>query len=79
MPVAGPFSVHGIPDFICCWEGDFVAVETKAPGKLATLTAHQKRRIEQINSAGGYAVVVDSAEALEKMLTTWRSSRGSVR
>lgn len=79
MPVAGPFSVHGIPDFICCWDGEFVAIETKAPGKLAALTAHQKRRIDQINEAGGYAIAVDDAEELERMLTDWRSQRESVR
>ncbi len=76
MPVAGPFSTHGIPDFIGCWAGDFVAIEAKAPGKIGTLTVHQQRRIEQINEAGGYAIVVDDAEELERLLIDWRHTRG---
>lgn len=74
MPVAGPFAVHGIPDFICCWDGKFLAIEAKAPGKLATLTVHQKRKIEEIQSANGIAVVVDNIEDLEQVLKNERDS-----
>lgn len=74
MPVAGPFAVHGIPDFICCWDGKFLAIEAKAPGKLATLTVHQKRKIEEIQSANGIAVVVDNIEDLERVLENERNS-----
>lgn len=31
MPMQNGFGVVGIPDFICCWEGTFLAIETKAP------------------------------------------------
>jgi hypothetical protein len=79
MPVAGPFAVHGIPDFICCWGGDFIAIEAKAPGKLSNLTVHQQRKIEQINGAGGFAVAVDDAQELERLLTDWRQQRGGIR
>jgi hypothetical protein len=74
MPVAGPFAVHGIPDFICCWGGKFLAIEAKAPGKLATLTVHQKRKIEGIQAANGIAVVVDNVEDLERVLNNARDS-----
>jgi hypothetical protein len=73
MPVAGPFAVHGIPDFICCWEGAFLAIEAKAPGKLNHLTKHQRIKIDQIRDAGGFAVAVDDAAELEKLLTGWRT------
>lgn len=64
MPAANGFGKVGIPDFICCWRSYFLAVETKAPGKEKNLTENQKRRIEEIEEHGGYAVVVSSAEDL---------------
>jgi hypothetical protein len=76
MPVAGPFSPHGIPDFICCVPtvitpemvgqkvGLFVAIETKAPGKIKNTTPNQERVIEEINDHGGTAVVVDDVSQL---------------
>lgn len=75
MPVAGPYSVHGIPDFVCCWDGLFLAIEAKAPGKLANVTVHQQRKIDQINSAGGVAVAVDNVTSLKELLTHLRDER----
>ena len=66
MPAANGFGKAGIPDFIACYEGRFVAIETKAPGKIDNLTENQKARIEEIRRAGGVAVVVDSPLALEE-------------
>lgn len=68
MPVAGPFAVHGIPDFVCCWDGDFIGIETKAEGKIKNTTPHQDRVIKEINEHGGIAIVVDSIERLESEL-----------
>lgn len=64
MPVGGPYSIHGIPDFICCWHGWFIAIECKAPGKEKTLTANQDRQVNAINAAGGIALVVCDVRAL---------------
>ena len=75
MPVAGPFAVHGIPDFICCWDGWFLAIEAKAPGKLGTLTYHQQKKIDEINAAKGFAVAVDSVEVLRELLTKLNDER----
>jgi hypothetical protein len=69
MPAANGFGKVGIPDFICCWQGEFLAIEAKAPGKLDNLTPNQFRRIEEIRSAGGMAFVVDDAEHLRRSLT----------
>ena len=33
MPVQNGMGVSGIPDFIACIDGKFIAIETKAPGK----------------------------------------------
>jgi Holliday junction resolvase len=69
MPAANGFGKVGIPDFICCWQGEFLAIEAKAPGKMGTLTPNQMRRIEEIRSAGGTAYVVDDPEYLRRSLT----------
>ena len=64
MPVGNGMGVAGIPDFICCWKGWFLAIECKAPGKERNLTANQLRQIAAINSAGGIALVTSDARAL---------------
>lgn len=68
MPVQNGMGVVGVPDFICCFNGRFLAIETKAPGKLNTLTANQRARIDEINAAGGEAVVVDNVLILKEVL-----------
>jgi hypothetical protein len=68
MPVAGGFGVHGIPDFICCMGGRFLAIETKAPGKIGDTTANQKRVLKEIQMHEGLVLVVDDAQQLEHFL-----------
>jgi hypothetical protein len=70
MPVQNGMGQVGIPDFICCWKGVFLAIETKAPGKLNNTTPNQERVIKEIRSNHGYAFVVDSVELLARMLET---------
>lgn len=67
MPIGGPFTTHGVPDFICCVKGRFLAIEAKAPGKRKNVTANQERKIHEIQSAGGMALVVDDAEQLGEL------------
>jgi Holliday junction resolvase len=47
----------GVPDIICCVDGNFLAIECKA-GKGKT-TALQDVEIESIRRAGGTALVVN--------------------
>lgn len=57
MPMAGRFGKKGIPDFVCCANGKFLAIETKANGntvKDAQAGIHQK-----IRNAGGRVCVTD--------------------
>lgn len=68
MPMQTGYGVVGIPDFICCWNGRYLAVETKAPGKLKNTTANQDRVISEIRRAKGLAIVVDSADMLREFL-----------
>ncbi len=65
QPVQNGMGRVGIPDFVCCYRGTFIAIETKAPGKLSTVTANQQRVIDEIKEHGGLALVVDSVDSLE--------------
>lgn len=68
MPVAGPFSAHGVPDFVCCWQGRFLGVETKAPGKRSGTTVNQNRVLQEILDHGGLSLVVDDVQQLREYL-----------
>jgi pantoate kinase len=57
MPMGTGYGNSGVPDFLCCVKGQFVAVEAKA-GKGKT-TALQDKHIADIQTAGGYAWVVN--------------------
>jgi hypothetical protein len=65
LPVSNGMGQVGIPDFICCFQGRFVAIETKAPGKISNTTANQDRVIYEIKLAGGSAIVVDNVEQVK--------------
>lgn len=67
MPVQNGMGVQGIPDFIICAAGQFIAIETKAPGKRNNTTANQKARIAEIEQANGVAVVIDNPEQLKDL------------
>jgi hypothetical protein len=56
-PAANGYGRAGIPDFICCVDGFFFAIECKA-GKGKT-TALQDLEIAGIMQAGGVAIVVN--------------------
>lgn len=56
MPVAGPFSVHGVHDFVGCWCGRFFSIETKAPDNPVDETFHQGRFREAVSVSGGIAL-----------------------
>lgn len=65
MPVAGPYSVHGIHDFVGCWSGVFFSIETKAPDNPDDETAHQgKFRIAFANCGGISVTGVRDTEAV---------------
>ena len=68
MPVQNGMGNVGIPDFVCCWLGRMLAVETKAPGKRSNTTENQKRVLNAISEHGGLAVVVDDVSQLVEVL-----------
>jgi hypothetical protein len=75
QPMQNGMGQVGIPDFICCWDGKFLAIETKAPGKRKDTTANQDRVLGEIFSHGGQTIVVDNVDQLHIFLDTliWRA------
>lgn len=67
-PVTGGFGRSGVPDIVCCLNGNFVGIECKAGTNKAT--ALQLKNLEEIRSAGGFSFVVneDNLDALERVL-----------
>lgn len=59
MPIGTGYGNSGVPDFLVCHNGRFVAIEAKA-GKGKT-TALQESHLSKIREAGGVAVVVNEA------------------
>jgi hypothetical protein len=57
MPIGGAFTAVGIPDFIGCFHGRFIAVETKFGRNK--LSAWQERVLGLIKEAGGIALVIN--------------------
>lgn len=57
MPMGTGYGKSGVPDFICCINGHFLAIEAKA-GK-GTTTALQNREIDIIRATGGTALIIN--------------------
>jgi pantoate kinase len=57
MPIGSGYGNSGVPDFLCCVDGSFFAIEAKANGNVPT--ALQLKHIKSIREAGGNAFVVD--------------------
>ena len=62
----GQYGTAGIPDIIVCYKGRFIGLEAKVgrnnPTKLQSVT------IEQIQNAGGIAVVVRSVDDVKAVM-----------
>jgi len=59
---------RGVPDILCCYDGQFYGIEVKRPGKLSTLTEIQKYQIRMIVGAGGVAIAADSLETVKEII-----------
>ena len=57
MPIGTGYGNSGVPDFIVCNRGGFIAIEAKA-GKGKT-TALQESHLAKIRAAGGIAIVIN--------------------
>jgi hypothetical protein len=73
MPTTGGYGRSGIPDFICCIKGRFLAIEAKAHGGM--VTALQQREMLKIEAAGGIPMIVKETNLDQLELTVkWLAS-----
>jgi pantoate kinase len=56
MPIGTGYGNSGVPDFLCCLNGKFFAIEAKA-GK-GTTTALQEKNLKAIRDSGGVTAVI---------------------
>ena len=68
MPVSNGMGRSGCPDILVCFNGRFMAFETKAPGKINNVTPNQQREIDEIIRANGLAYVVDSVDQVKTII-----------
>ncbi len=68
MPIGTGYGSSGVPDFLCCVNGNFLAIEAKA-GK-GTTTALQEKNLREIKECGGTAAVIaeEQLEYLEQLI-----------
>ena len=59
MPIGTGYGNSGVPDFLCCVNGKFLAIEAKA-GK-GQATALQLKNMQAINLAGGYTCIINES------------------
>ena len=64
MPIGTGYGNSGVPDFLCCVNGKFLAIEAKA-GKGKT-TALQEKNLRQIQDSNGWSMVVHE-ESIEEV------------
>jgi pantoate kinase len=57
MPMGTGYGNSGVPDFLCCIKGRFLAVEAKAGKGIPT--ALQEKNLRDIKAAGGTALVIN--------------------
>jgi pantoate kinase len=73
MPIGTGYGNSGVPDFLCCVAGRFVAIEAKA-GK-GTTTALQEDHLQRIGAANGVTLVINEVNlyTLEPLIHFLRS------
>jgi hypothetical protein len=64
MPVVSGFG-RGSLDYLICFHGKFIAVETKAPGKKPT--PRQRQMIAQIERTDGQVLVIDTEKGAQEL------------
>ena len=72
MPIGTGYGSSGVPDFLCCWNGRFLAIEAKAPGKRSNTTTMQDRQLQAIRNANGLALIVDDVKQLDEVEKLWK-------
>jgi hypothetical protein len=60
MPHGAGYGDAGVPDFLCCMKGKFLAIETKAHDN-SKVTGLQQKHLNDIEAAGGVTLIVHNA------------------
>lgn len=68
--VGSPMQHRGTPDLLVCFQGRFIGIELKVPGKEPNKV--QEVELLKIREAGGIAVVITDIANLEQVLTALR-------
>lgn len=66
MPAARVYGRAGTPDFLVCYKGQFIAIETKAGDNKPT--ALQELAFEQIRKADGFVLVINVSNVSDLIL-----------
>jgi hypothetical protein len=68
MPIGTGYGNSGVPDFLCCVNGKFVAIEAKAGKGQPTML--QIKNLDAVNAAGGYTLIIreDNMSYLERII-----------
>ena len=66
MPIGTGYGSSGVPDFLVCLNGEFLAIEAKA-GK-GVPTALQLKNLREIETAGGRTLVINEQSLELKVL-----------
>jgi pantoate kinase len=56
MPIGAGYGNSGVPDFLCCVNGMFLAIEAKAGKGVAT--ALQLKNLDAIEKCGGHPMII---------------------
>ena len=57
MPIGTGYGNSGVPDFLCCVNGKFLAIEAKSGNNKPT--ALQTKHLREIKDTGGIALVIN--------------------
>ena len=69
LKVAGSAAQRsGVPDYIICIKGKFVAIETKREDGSGRASGQQKIECRRIQQAGGIAIISDDFKEIKKLL-----------
>ena len=60
MPIGTGYGNSGVPDFLVCLNGEFLAIEAKAGRGVPT--ALQEKNLKAIKEAGGRALVINEED-----------------
>lgn len=71
MPVSNGMGTPSL-DYLVCFRGQFVGIETKTGSKK--MTDRQEATAEKIRKAGGYAFLINEDEATWDKLKLWLDS-----